>query len=238
MAYEKQYGYGYRNRKAIVTLLLLISLAFATYVVAQTYPPVNEVSVSETETGISEEGPPAIVATNVSANESEIPAWWYWSEEDWEKFKEYANETEVEWVYNETTGEKIGGIVTVAGELLYNVSTTMSDLTYEEIAPGYKDGPSPVWYLEEGERKGNCAIVPRICHMLFEVKGEKVREAGARNIDYNPDPHYVGDGHGWVEWTDSEGNQWVIDYNTVWPRDKWFQTYNWTIGYREVPLAY
>ena len=206
------------EKQIVYIVLVLAGLAFATYVVAQTFnaPTVDE-GVSELEileTGAGAGGEAAVIPAVIETNESEeieiedrsgIPEWWHWSKEDWEKFQWYANETEVIWTYNETTGEKVSGKVMVAGEPLFKEFGSEPDKY--KIAPGYKDGPSPVWYLET-KRKGNCAIVSKICYLLFRTKGETVKLANGKNIDN-------GKGHGWVEWTDNNGQEWAINYNLV-----------------------
>lgn len=214
--------------------VMLVWLVSAACVMAFFSPTVlEEISLPETE--IEGKGSVVITSANASANESEktgIPKWWHWSEEEWEKFKAYANQTEVIWVYD-NYGKKIGGAVRVAGEPLCKEYGT--EFEFYKIAPGYKGGPSPVWYLET-KRKGNCGIVPKICHMLFKVKGEEVIEESARNVDYNPDPRYLGDGHHWVKWTDKNGSEWIIDYNNVWPKEWWYQKYNWTVEWSQYEL--
>ena len=222
------------RRKVLLLVLVLAGLIVAGVAYAQFYAPTVEKVLTETPLTEGAGGTAATTAVNVSSNESEendgIPKWWHWSEQDWEKFQWYANKTEVIWIYNETTGEKVRGTVIVAGEPLCKEPSDDGNV----IAPTFKGGPSPVWYLS-GERKGTCVVVPRVCWMLLKVKGEeKVIRVGAIGINYNPE--YFGLYHTWVEWTDSEGKQWVIDYNNVWQRDEWYRTYDWTVGWDQFPI--
>jgi len=211
-------------------VFLIVCLAIALVVVwtqapseVSVSPAVNEGSNPESEFGT---GCPK-VGRNTTPEDG-IPHWWCWSKDEWPKFQWYANETEVTWEYNETAGEKIGGKVMVAGEPLLKVySSGLSGNRDEETAfRGFKS-ISPVKYLE-GERKGNCGGVSIICYCLFTIKGEKVMLTSAQTIDSAGVP---GLSHTWVEWTDSDGGKWVINFNNVIQLDEWYQNSNWTVSW-------
>lgn len=245
MAYER-YRYVYKNRKIVIALLLLISisLAYGVYTSAQTNTiPANEVSTSETETGITGGGTAVIaanktdepewwywnpaVAANISTNKKYgIPEWWYWSKEDFEKMQWYANQTEIVIRYDWSlvgTNEPVGEII-VAGEPLYK------GYAYEGCPNCFlSENISPVTYLE-GERKGHCHTVPAVYFYLRKAEGENVKFVGADNIDYSPG---VGGYHYWTEWTDSEDKEWVGNFGFVMPKEYWYQKYNWTVDWAQ-----
>ena len=85
-------------------------------------------------------------------------------------------------------------------------------------------------FFENKSRKGNCAITSEVTYALFKAKGEDVRVMSGNNID--PSVNY-GCGHTWVEWIDSEGNEWVIDFNNVWSKKDWDATSTWTVNQRQ-----
>lgn len=223
--YEKYFLVGF-----IVFLIAFVSwvmiLALNAPVVPVT-PVVNESSNSESGAE-SEFGTGCPAVGRNPTTENGIPHWWCWSKEDWPKFQWYANETEAIWDYDETTGEKRGGEVMVAGEPLTKAysSGLLGDRDEESAFYGF-NSISPVKYLE-GQRKGNCGGVSIICYCLFTVKGEEVMLTSAQVVDRNGNP---GLSHTWVEWTDKESNKWVINFDTVMPLDKWYQGGNWTVSW-------
>ena len=205
------------RRKVLLLVLVLAGLVVAGVVYAQFYAPIVSEFSNPSEVGTEAEGPPAGV--NASEDNDGTPKWWQWSKEEWQVFQWYANHTEVNWTYNETTGEKIKGRVIVAGEPLwkkYGYVGVMKD---------------PLKYFEE--RKGACGSVPRICWMLFKAKNETVKDTCAENIDYNTNPEHLGNLHGWVEWIDKNGSKWVIDFDKVIPVEQWYQEYNWSYGWTQ-----
>jgi len=216
-------------KKLIAVVLILVGLAVAGYVVAQTFnnTPVNNTVVNETVSTDEEMGtglPPEGFPENEKYG---IPKWWCWKRIYWPKFQEYANETDIIWEYDKT-GKKIGGKVMVADEpLMKEYSSGLGEDTDEENGFYGFCSISPVKYLE-GERKGNCGGVSIIFYCLFSVKGEDVVLTSAQTI--NSKTGVLGLGHAWVEWTDSENNQWVIDNNRVIPLNEWYQgdwTHSW-----------
>ena len=193
-------------------------------------PVVDEGLTPESEFGT---GCPA-VGRNVTT-ENGIPHWWCWSKEDWPKFQWYANEIEVIWEYDETTGEKIIGKVMVTGEPLTKAYSSGLPGDRDEEAAFYGfNSISPVKYLE-GERKGNCGGVSIICYCLFTLKDEKVMLTSAQVIDFAGVP---GLSHTWVEWTDSDGEKWVINPNDVMPLEQWYQGSDWTVWVQWKPGEY
>jgi hypothetical protein len=209
----------YRMRKIFAVLLAIGILAVvfhATYHTSNT-PKVSD--VSKYRVGMGVDGPLLMVSSD---NESKIPGFWQWPEEDWQKFQRYAAQTEVNWTYN-AKGEKIGGKVYVGGEPLWN--------KFGFTSYGFPEEPdsNPVDYFLKGDRKGGDEVASTICYMLFATKGERVRLCVARivagKIPENPYPEYIGYSHYWVEWEDNQGNQWVIDYGKFLPRDKWYESY-------------
>ena len=213
--HERKYEYVYKYRKEILFVVVLASLLFAAYVVAQTfYAPTVEVS---TETPLAEGAGGTIIVPAVMTNESEedngIPEWWHWSKEDWQKFQRYANETEVIWTYNEQ-GEKIGGKVIVAGEPLWSRE-------HKYVGLGLYDY-GPVKYLD-GNRTGICGEVRAVCYRLFKARGENVRIARARNNN-------TGKLHDWTE-IEVDGEWYVINYDQVIPLGQWTSIHNY---YKEV----
>lgn len=210
------------GRKVLLFGLVLAGLFVAGVVYAQFYAPTVEVS---TETPLTEGAGGGTAAIIAGVNESEVPEWWHWSEEDWQKFQWYANQTEIKWTYS-SEGEKIGGKVIVAGEPLFKEYDKYSNY-------GLTKDLSPVGYLSD-ERKGNCVNVPRITYYLFRAKGEElVKLTKAKNINYSTDSEYVGLQHSWVEWTDNENSKWIINYNTVVSLQQWYKEYNWTVNWEQ-----
>ena len=101
------------RKDVLFVVLVLAGLFIAGVAYTQFYIPTVSDKIStpfEAGTGAGGAGgEAATVVVNISANESEenngVPKWWYWSEGDWQKFQWHANETEVIWTYNETTGD-------------------------------------------------------------------------------------------------------------------------------------
>ena len=210
-------------------VLVLVGLAFTVYVVAQTFdaPTVEKVSTEEiplTEgAGGGAEAIPVVIG-NESEEADGTPEWWYWSREDFEKLQRYANQTEIQWSKDDT-GMTYGKIV-VTGEPLYKGYACKN-------CPNYMpdENMSPVAYLD-GERRGHCFTVPVIYYYLQRIEGENVKFTGAANIDYNLDME--GGVHFWIEWTDSEDNEWVANFDKVMPKDYWYQKYNWTVNWKQL----
>jgi len=211
-------------------VLLVVCLSIATLVsifLAQAPSEVSEPpAVNEGSTPEPEFGTPGLPVGRNTATEDGIPHWWCWSKEGWPKFQWYANETEVIWEYNETTGEKMSGEVMVAGEPLFKVYSSgfLGDRDEENAFYGF-GSISPVKYLE-GERKGNCGGVSIICYCLFTTQGETVLLTSAQTV--NNETGEPGLSHTWVEWTDSDNSQWVIDSGNVIPLENWYQSSDWT----------
>ncbi len=76
----------------------------------------------------------------------------------------------------------------------------------------------PIKYLD-GNRTGICGEVKTVCYLLFKTKGENVRIARARNVNYNIDSEYIGDLHAWVE-IEIDDRWYAIDFDDVIPLEK------------------
>lgn len=218
------------GRKVLLLALVLAGLIVAGVAYAQFYAPTVEEVLTETPLtegagGIG--GTIPAVMTNESEENNGIPEWLRWSTEEFEKLQKYINETEIEikWTYN-ANGEKIRGEVIVDGKQLHNglFRVEERDIAREHANSAYK-------YFT-GERKGHCRIAAEATYKLFKLwmKDKNVRLVSADNIDYNLD--YPNGHHYWVEWTDDEG-EWVSDYGIVWPKEYWYQRYNWTVNWRQ-----
>lgn len=206
----------------VIGIVLLITLISWVMALESEVPVVNESLTPESEFGT---GCP-VVGRNVTT-ENGIPHWWCWPKEDWLRFHWYVNATEVIWEYDEQD-EKIGGEVRVDGEPLTKAySSGLPEERDEETAFYGFNSISPIQYLE-GERKGNCGGVSIICYCLFTLKDEKVMLTSAQTVDSAGVP---GLSHAWVEWTDSDGKKWVINFNNVIPLDEWYQNSDWTISW-------
>ena len=204
-------------KKWIVFLIVCLSIATLVAVYAQAPSKVPE--------------PPSEPAVNPPESNGEgmkvdIPKWWCWPREDFQKFQECANQTEVIWTYN-SEGKKIEGTVMVAGEPLFKEYSSGLPGEFEEDAfYGFiPDSISPVEYLD-GKRKGNCGGVSIICYCLFITQGENVILTSAQTV--NNETGEPGLTHTWLEWTDIENNQWVIESGKVMPLENWYQSNDWT----------
>ena len=235
MAYEKErherkHEYIYRYRKEILFVVVLASLLFATYVVAQfDFPMVDKVLTETPLTeGAGEIGGtiPAVIETNESEEpeirESEVGKFWReWEIYDKDRFQYYVDRIEIEW-YKAPNAICPPGRICPSGRILVDGKPLWNGRWDNKKNMSL----NPLDFFENKSRKGNCGITSEVIYELLEVKGEDVREMGAKNINN-------GNGHAWIEYTDSKGNQWVINFNNVWSKKDWDATSPNTVNLRQ-----
>jgi len=216
------------ERKALLLALVLAGLAVAGGYIFANAPTVEKVL---TETPLTEGaggGTAAIAVIEINeSEEAETKPMGYW--EAWEyynktRFQYYVDRTEIEWYEAPEKNRPVGRIVVDKEPLWNGIWDNKSNISV-----------NPLDFFENKSRKGNCGITAQVSYELLRVKGEDVRVMSAENIDYNKEyaEKYPGFDHTWTEWTDSNGQKCVIDYNNIWSQEDWYTRYNWTVNLQQ-----
>jgi hypothetical protein len=207
------------GRKALLlVLVLVVGLTFAAFALSQTVnvPTISEKSHAFENASEAEEA--VAIQANLSAestNESETNRFWReWKIYNKSRFQVYVNRTRIEWYEKPNKRGSVGRIL-VGGKSLWN--GTWDNKSNKSL--------NPLDFFENKSRKGNCAITAAVNYELLRVKGENVREVGAKR---STESSAIISGHAWVEI--EIDNQWyVIDFNQVILFEKWSENSVWTI---------
>lgn len=215
------------RRKVLLLALVLAGLLVAGVVYAQFYAPtVDEVSVTETMTTGGTGGEAVATAVNISANESEetkikhrarVTGYWEeWRNYNKTRFQYYVDRTEIEWNEAPEKNRPVGRIFVDREPLWNGIWDNKSNVSV-----------TPLDYFENKSRKGNCVITAQVSYELLRVKGKDVRLMSGNNINN-------GKGHTWTEWIDSQSNELVINFNSVWLKEDWDAMSVWTVNLRQL----